>query len=92
MRRLFALLIASVMLLAACSSGGATPGAASPAPAGSPAAPAGSPAASPAGSPAAAASHAKRDLARRSVAARAAKTPSAYSAGWIASSGLGESA
>jgi ABC-type amino acid transport substrate-binding protein len=58
MRRTFALLIASVMLLAACSSdGGATGGADSPAPAGSPAAsPAGSPAASPAGSPAAVAS------------------------------------
>ena len=56
--RLFALLFASVLLLAACSSdGGATTGAGSPAPAGSPAAsPAGSAAASPAGSPGAVAS------------------------------------
>ena len=54
MRRLFAVLIASIMLLAACSSGGgATPGAGSPEPAASPAA---SPAGSPAGSPAAVAS------------------------------------
>ena len=54
MRRLFAVLIASIMLLAACSSGGgATPGAGSPEPALSPAA---SPAGSPAGSPAAVAS------------------------------------
>ena len=58
MRRFFALLIAGVMLLAACSSNtGGTAGAGSPAPAGSPAtSPAGSPAGSPAASPAAVAS------------------------------------